>query len=282
MKNECYLVGDLLPSYSDQLCSVESKQFIEQHLKQCDSCTQMLHQMKEELAIAEQLDMPMRNEQKKPFEKISRFMKEQVSFMKFLKGSFWFSLLIMTLFFVIAFNDLLAWYENQQEEHRVEQQQQEIMNDAFAAIQTEDATDERALQDVMQKYQAQLQHIAVFPAANVGENITSNQTPATTFPIDYEKAVIVVGEEGKIEETIVPIDYDIATMVMAEGEWVVQFEYKESYLNTVENAFQIKHYSPEVWELFLLPALFTIVTLFILVCWRYQKRIIKPVEYIVT
>lgn len=282
MKNECYLVGDLLPSYSDQLCSEESKQFIEQHLKQCDSCTQMLHQMKEELAIAEQLDIPVRSEQKKPFEKISRFMKAQVSFMKFLKGSFWLSLCIAMILLVIGFNDLISWYENQQEEQRVEQQQQEIMNDAFAAIETEGAPDERALQDVMEKYQAQLQHIAVFPAANVEENITSNQTPATTFPIDYEKAIIVVGEEGKIEETVVPSDYDIGTMVMAEGEWVVQFEYKESYLNTVENAFQIKHYSPEVWELFLLPALFTIVTLFILVCWRYQKRIIKPVEYIVT
>lgn len=281
MKNECYIVGDLMPSYSDQLCSEESKQFIEQHLKQCQSCSQILHHMKEELATAEQLDMPMRNEQKKPFEKVSRFMKEQVSFMKFLKGSFGFSLLIAVLFFVIAFNDLLAWNENQQEEQRVEQQQQEIMNDAFAAIKKEEASDEEALQDVMQKYQAQLQHIAIFPATTVEGNITSNQTPATTFPIDYEKAVIVVGEEGKIEEPVVPSDYDIGTVVMAEDEWVVQFEYKESYLNTVENAFQIKHYSPKVWELFLLPALFTIVTLFILVCWRYQKRIIKPVEYIV-
>lgn len=282
MKNECYIVGDLLPSYSDQLCSEESKQFIEQHLKQCNSCSQTLHQMKDELVTAEQLDIPLRNEQKKPLEKLSRFMKEQVSFIKFLKGSFWFSLLIAIIFMIIAFNDLLAWYENQQEEQRVEQQQQEIMNDAFAAIETEGAPDERALQDVMRKYQAQLQHIAVFPVANVEENIPSNQTPTTTFPIDYEKAVIVVGIEGEVEETVVPSDYDIGTMVMAEGEWVVQFEYQESYLNTVENAFQIKHYSPEVWQLFLLPVLFTTVTLFILVCWRYQKRIIRPVEYIVT
>ena len=38
MKNECYIVRDLLPSYMDQLCSEESARFIEQHIAACEQC----------------------------------------------------------------------------------------------------------------------------------------------------------------------------------------------------------------------------------------------------
>jgi predicted anti-sigma-YlaC factor YlaD len=54
MKNECYIVGDLLPYYIDQLCSKESSRFIEQHIAICEKCAEFLNQMCVEFDIQEQ------------------------------------------------------------------------------------------------------------------------------------------------------------------------------------------------------------------------------------
>lgn len=81
-------------------------------------------------------------------------------------------------------------------------------------------------------------------------------------------------------ETIIPNDYDIGTVAMANDQWIVQYEYKESYLETIENAHQIQHYAPSNWTVFQLPIVFFIVTTFILGGWLIQKRITKPVENI--
>lgn len=281
MKNECYIVRDLLPSYIDQLCSEESKQFIEQHIVHCDSCARILDEMKEEFHVAEQVEMPVYIEQKKPFEKVSKFLKAQLDFAKFLKVSFWLSLSITIVLLVMAFSDLKTWQENQQEEQRVEQQQQEIMRKAFATISAGENPDATALQEVLKEYQKELQHIAVFSAEYAGDNSGWQDQPTPTYPIDYEKASIVVGENGVISDTIVPNDYDIGTMIMAKDKWVIQFEYKESYLETVENAFQIKNYSPDFWQLFIVPTMFILITLFLFFSWIYQKRIIRPIKNIV-
>lgn len=278
MKNECFIVRDLLPSYIDELCSDETKSFIEGHVVQCTSCSRMLHQMNAEFNGVEQVELPIRTEQKKPFEKVSRLLKAQLNFAKFLKTSFWLSLLITVVFAAFAFDNLNVWQDNQQEAQRVEQQQQDIMDKTFAAIMAQGMPDEEALQSVFGQYQVQLQHIGVFSAKEVGDTGAWKQEPSTTFPIDYEKALLVVGEKGKITEAIVPNDYDIGTMVMANDEWVVQFEYKESYLETVENAHQIEHFSPSVWELFSMPFAFLMITLFIFAIWIYQKRIMRPME----
>lgn len=278
MKNECYIVRDLLPSYIDQLCSDESKQFIDQHMTHCDSCSQILNQMKEEFNIADQIEVPLSIEQKKPFEKISRFLKAQLDFTKFLKVSFGLSLLVTMILLVFAFTNFEEWQDNQQEQQRVELQQQAIMDKTFATILAQGMPDEAALQSVFDQYQEQLEHIAVFASEDTENKRTWQQGPMTTFPIDYEKAFMIVDENGKRTEPIVPNDYDIGTMVMANDEWVVQFEYKESYLQTVENAHQIKHYFPTLWQLFSMPIVFTIITLFIFTIWLYQKRIMRPME----
>lgn len=278
MKNECYIVRDLLPSYIDQLCSDESKQFIEQHMVHCDSCSRMLNQMKEEFNVVEQVDLPLRIEQKKPFEKVSKLLKAQLDFTKFLKVSFWFSVLVTIILLVFAFSNLAEWQEHQQEQQQVEQQQQAIMDKTFAAIMAQDLPDEAAVQSVFNQYQEQLEHIAVFATEDTEYMQMWQQGPMTTFPIDYKNASLVVGENGKKTGAIVPNDYDIGTMVMANEDWVVQFEYKEAYLQIVENAHQTNHYSPAAWELFTMPIAFTIITLFILITWLYQKRIMRPLE----
>ena len=45
----CNIVQDLLPSYIDDLCSEESRQMVEEHLKECAKCRAMLSSMKEDI-----------------------------------------------------------------------------------------------------------------------------------------------------------------------------------------------------------------------------------------
>lgn len=55
MKDEkrCRIVQDLLPMYIDELCSDESKELVEEHLRTCDDCKRIYDSMKEgEEAIA--------------------------------------------------------------------------------------------------------------------------------------------------------------------------------------------------------------------------------------
>jgi len=44
-KFECDLVTDLLPRYIDKKTSVESNQFIEEHIKSCQDCKEMYEAM---------------------------------------------------------------------------------------------------------------------------------------------------------------------------------------------------------------------------------------------
>lgn len=140
--------------------------------------------------------------------------------------------------------------------------------------------DESALQAVFQQYSGHLQHLAVFSTDNIDDLTRLQEGPTNTFPIDYSQAAVVIGEKGKITEPITPNDYDIGTVAMANNQWIVQYEYKESYLKTVENAHQIKYYSPSNWIVFQLPIVFIIITVFILGNWLFQKRITKPVKNI--
>ena len=278
MRNECYIVRDLLPSYIDQLCSEQSRSFVEKHIAQCESCAQILQHMKIEFDDAEDVEMSVRLEQKKPFEKVSQLIKAQGKFSNILGLSFWSGIVITVILLVFSFNDLVLWQGDQEEVQRVAQEQQDIMDKVFAILMEPEIPNEQSLQIIFQQYKEQLQHIAVFPSRAVEDTILDLQTPSTTYPIDYERASIVVGEYGEITEPIVPVDYDIGTMAMANEEWVVQFEYKESYLATVENAHQIKHFAPSSWELFLMPIIFSVISFFIFLIWVYHKRIMRPME----
>lgn len=48
-KVNCNVIQDLLPSYIDELCSEESRQMVEEHLKECAKCRAMLSSMKEDI-----------------------------------------------------------------------------------------------------------------------------------------------------------------------------------------------------------------------------------------
>lgn len=278
MKNECFIVRDLLPSYIDQLCSEESARFIEQHIDTCEQCAEFLNQMREEFDIHEQLEIPARIEQKKPFQKMAHFFKEQKKYTKFLSISFLAALIITVGSLIYSLNVLSELNDEKEKAQVIEQQKQDIMEKTLAILSTQANIDETALQAVFQKYSGQLEHLAVFSAENIDDVTHLQEGPTATFPIDYSQAILVIGENGKITETIIPNDYDIGTVAMANDQWIVQFEYKESYLETIENAHQIIHYAPSNWTVFRIPILLIIVTVYFLGNLLYEKRITKPVK----
>lgn len=57
MKNECDIVKDLLFSYNDCVLSDTSKEFVESHLKNCESCNNVLKEIRQE-----DVEMPQEKE----------------------------------------------------------------------------------------------------------------------------------------------------------------------------------------------------------------------------
>lgn len=55
-KRECDIIKDLLPSYVDEICSVASKEWIEEHLKECEECRALAEMMKNTEISAKRLE----------------------------------------------------------------------------------------------------------------------------------------------------------------------------------------------------------------------------------
>ena len=51
MKTSCKIIEDLLPMYHDEICSEESAALIEEHLKECASCSQVLASLRGEIDL---------------------------------------------------------------------------------------------------------------------------------------------------------------------------------------------------------------------------------------
>ena len=48
---KCEVIRDLMPLYLDECCSEGSRELVEEHLKECDSCRKMAEQMRKELIV---------------------------------------------------------------------------------------------------------------------------------------------------------------------------------------------------------------------------------------
>lgn len=55
MSYPCHIIQDLLPSYVDGLCSTESQQAVEEHVRGCEPCRQTLDAMQ-----AKEYELPIR------------------------------------------------------------------------------------------------------------------------------------------------------------------------------------------------------------------------------
>ncbi|HWL23093.1 MAG TPA: hypothetical protein VNR38_04990, partial [Ureibacillus sp.] len=204
----------------------------------------------------------------------------QTNYTIFLRTTFWIMLLVTIGLFIYSLSVFSNLNRDRDDAQAIEQEKMDIMEKSFVALSSQKNIDEAVLQAVFREYSEHLQHLAIFSTEDIKDFTYLQEGPTNTFPIDYSKAVMVIGENGEISESIIPNDYDIGTVAMANGKWIVQYEYKESYLETVEDAHQIKYYAPSNWTIFQLPILFIIITIFILGNILYQKRITKPVENI--
>lgn len=74
-KKDCKIVQDLLPNYIDKLTNKETNEFIENHLKDCKECKEILENMNKDLNI----------EDKKKDKKIINFIKKYNKKMRILK-----------------------------------------------------------------------------------------------------------------------------------------------------------------------------------------------------
>lgn len=50
MKISCDVIEDLLPLYVDDMVSEDSRQLVEEHLKECTTCQKMMEEMKRKTA----------------------------------------------------------------------------------------------------------------------------------------------------------------------------------------------------------------------------------------
>ena len=55
MKTSCKIIEDLLPMYHDGICSEESAVLIEEHLKECESCRQILASLRGEIVLPKEV-----------------------------------------------------------------------------------------------------------------------------------------------------------------------------------------------------------------------------------
>lgn len=68
MKTSCKIIEDLLPMYHDGICSEESSALIEEHLRECPNCSQILASLRGEI----QLEKDMPADDLKPLEEIQQ------------------------------------------------------------------------------------------------------------------------------------------------------------------------------------------------------------------
>ena len=96
-KIKCKIVEDLLPNYIEKLTSKETNEFIENHIKECDSCKNILDNMKKDVKVEE------KKENKKQVNYIKKYNKK----LKVLKGIAFIVLAIVAILLIHTFRNLI-------------------------------------------------------------------------------------------------------------------------------------------------------------------------------
>ncbi|MCM3677118.1 zf-HC2 domain-containing protein [Peribacillus simplex] len=286
MENKCNIVRDLLPSYIDHLCSKDSIHFIEEHMKSCKKCREVLESMKNDVDFTDEIDEVYKVEVKKPFQKVSRFFNGQKKLTNYLLLATLFSLLFGFIFLI---HSIIKFSEHREEVTKlevVEQEKEAIMDDVFHILGASTEVtekEEKQLLTIFNKYNKKLNLLAIFPAADIEdwlqENASVKQKPTTIYPIEYNEAAIIIGNKGILRknEPITPSGYDLGTVVMAKNQWVIQYEYKSPYEQTIERHHQLTYYGPSTWSIFQAPillfTLFSVLLIFWIFLMRQNKRL---------
>ncbi|USK84026.1 zf-HC2 domain-containing protein [Peribacillus asahii] len=281
MGNKCNIVRDLLPSYIDNLCSKDSIVFIEEHINSCTECREVLESMKNDVDLNDEIDEVYKVEVKRPFQKVSRFFNGQKKLANYLLLA---TLLSLVMGVIFLFHSVIKYSEQKDEATKLEivdREKGDIMDDVFHILGSSTEVNEneqKQLLTIYKKYSDKLKLLAVFPVEDVKdwlkENGSVKQKPTTIYPIEYNKAAIVIGSEGILRENnnITPSGYDLGTVVMANNRWAIQYEYKSSYEQTIERHHQLTYYGPSTWSIFQTPILLFTLFIILLAFWLFFKR----------
>ncbi len=74
----CEIIKDLLPLYSDSVCSIETSKVVEEHLENCTSCSEELRKVKEEFKISTSCENEIERAVQKAGKKIKNGKKRAV------------------------------------------------------------------------------------------------------------------------------------------------------------------------------------------------------------
>lgn len=193
---------------------------------------------------------------------LSEFFKVQKKFTYYVFSFTLVFLLVGVLFFG---SSTLKAKEFTEESEAMEHEKEAIMNDTFKVLSESNVVTEEnrnQLLNVFNKYKENLNVLAVIPVSASEAWLTENErvkdNPTNMYPIAYNKAELVMGNEGEIENKndIVPSSYDLGTVIQANDSWIVQYEYKESYEDTIEEHHQLKYYESSIWNFYQWPILF--------------------------
>ena len=97
-KKNCEVIQDLLPNYIEKLTSEKTNEYIENHIKECPECAEMLKNMKSEIKSE------LKNANKKEINYLKKYNRR-------LKGLAVIILLIAVIYVVIIGNKMLILNE---------------------------------------------------------------------------------------------------------------------------------------------------------------------------
>ncbi|MGE7595808.1 permease prefix domain 1-containing protein [Peribacillus frigoritolerans] len=158
-----------------------------------------------------------------------------------------------------------------------------IMNDVLNVLEnTIEVSDSQKTEiiTIYKKHHKHLNKLAVFNIDQntslqhlLKENINLKNEPINIYPIKYKDADFVIGNKGIItnKEDIVSSTYDLGTVAQANDNWVVQYEYSDSYKNIIEKE-NLSKLGTSYMELYQLPILFFIMFSILMVVWIFLKK----------
>lgn len=214
---------------------------------------------------------------------LSEFFTVQKKFTNYILSLSVVFLVLSAIFFITSYSKADDYKEEVDQLKVVEEEKEIIMNDVFDVLDTSNEVGDKErydLLDVFNKYDDKLNLVAVFSANSIDswlkdkDNAAVKEGPDTHYPIDYTNASIVVGNNKVIEDKdqIVPSDYDKGTVIMANDNWVVQYEYRTSYEKTVEKHLQYTNYGPSIWSFYQVPILFAALFIVLGGVWLFLNR----------
>jgi len=109
MKLSCAVIRDLLPLYYDDVCSEESREIIEEHIKTCEACRSELKKYDMEIKGAGHMNNTTNNEEAKTLKMIAKKWKRDKK-TSFLVGTMFVSI-IGCIFSIVSYESAGSYVE---------------------------------------------------------------------------------------------------------------------------------------------------------------------------